>query len=311
MADVTPSANGSLCVDFTKPRQTCFGGHDGCTTEYPTTSRARRDRSLFRRHLDSQRRAALPFLSPRVIEDGKSTTGYSCALLDPHREGSRFRAGVVAAGFPSAESRLRHRRQLVQRRHDVSALRRTVLPARHDLHQRPWDQARLRRGASLAMLVALIRDLEPQCYEAAEVPQTRTALSSAYAVRTEGAGKGSRIDLRDGPDIDGLRLRRIEPRRISRASALSRGAARRPGWPCRLVGLPRPSPIRTPSFNRRSGRLRHRRARRRRNRVRPTKPGRSSLANDKPLHPARPRRPSAEGFQQGGEGQRRNRSGVD
>ena len=39
---LTPAANGNLCVDFTKPRQTCFGGHDCCTTEYPTSSRALR-----------------------------------------------------------------------------------------------------------------------------------------------------------------------------------------------------------------------------------------------------------------------------
>lgn len=44
---LTRSENGSLCVDFSKPRQTCFGGHDGCTTEYPTTSRARRDDPYF------------------------------------------------------------------------------------------------------------------------------------------------------------------------------------------------------------------------------------------------------------------------
>ena len=49
--------------------------------------------------------------------------------------------------------------------------------------------------ASLAMLIALIRDLRPQCYEAADLPQTKTAFVFCVAVRTEGAGKGSRIDL--------------------------------------------------------------------------------------------------------------------
>ncbi|MBY3060396.1 thermonuclease family protein [Rhizobium leguminosarum] len=49
--------------------------------------------------------------------------------------------------------------------------------------------------ASLAMLVALIRDLRPQCYKAAELPLMKTAFVFCVAVRTEGAGKGSRIDL--------------------------------------------------------------------------------------------------------------------
>jgi hypothetical protein len=44
---LTPAANGNLCVDFTKPRQTCFGGDGGCSTEYPTTSRALRTDPYF------------------------------------------------------------------------------------------------------------------------------------------------------------------------------------------------------------------------------------------------------------------------
>lgn len=48
---------------------------------------------------------------------------------------------------------------------------------------------------SLAMLVALIRDLQPQCYDVAEQPQTRTVFVFCVATRVEGAGKGSRIDL--------------------------------------------------------------------------------------------------------------------
>lgn len=44
---VTPAANGSLCVDFSKPRQVCFGGDGGCSTEYPTTSRALRSDPYF------------------------------------------------------------------------------------------------------------------------------------------------------------------------------------------------------------------------------------------------------------------------
>jgi len=49
--------------------------------------------------------------------------------------------------------------------------------------------------ASLAMLVALIRDLRPQCYDAAEQPATRTVFVFCVATRATGAGAGSRIDL--------------------------------------------------------------------------------------------------------------------
>ncbi|GEC15466.1 thermonuclease family protein [Nitrobacter winogradskyi] len=49
--------------------------------------------------------------------------------------------------------------------------------------------------ASLAMLVALTRDLRPQCYDAAEQPETRTIFVFCVSSRTTGAGAGSRIDL--------------------------------------------------------------------------------------------------------------------
>lgn len=49
--------------------------------------------------------------------------------------------------------------------------------------------------ASLAMLVSLIRDLRPQCYQAAWVPQTRTSYVFCFATLTQGAGAGSRVDL--------------------------------------------------------------------------------------------------------------------
>ncbi|MBD3849621.1 hypothetical protein IED13_28350 [Bosea sp. SSUT16] len=44
---LTPTANGNLCVDFSKPRRVCFGGHGDCSTEYPTTSRAMRSDPYF------------------------------------------------------------------------------------------------------------------------------------------------------------------------------------------------------------------------------------------------------------------------
>ena len=48
---------------------------------------------------------------------------------------------------------------------------------------------------SLAMLVALTRDLRPHCYDAMETPQTKTVFVFCVASRTIGAGAGSRIDL--------------------------------------------------------------------------------------------------------------------
>lgn len=49
--------------------------------------------------------------------------------------------------------------------------------------------------ASLAMLVALVRDLRPQCYAVAELPASRTVFVFCIAQPSGGAGAGSRIDL--------------------------------------------------------------------------------------------------------------------
>lgn len=49
--------------------------------------------------------------------------------------------------------------------------------------------------ASLAMLVALTRDLRPQCYAAAEIAASRTVFVFCIAQPSAGAGAGSRIDL--------------------------------------------------------------------------------------------------------------------
>ncbi|MCP4561789.1 MAG: thermonuclease family protein [Bosea sp.] len=49
--------------------------------------------------------------------------------------------------------------------------------------------------ASLAMLVALIRDLQPQCHQAGAQPNSRIVLVFCVATRAAGAGAGSRIDL--------------------------------------------------------------------------------------------------------------------
>lgn len=49
--------------------------------------------------------------------------------------------------------------------------------------------------ASLAMLIALTRDLKPQCYQAAAMPEARTVFVFCIAQPLSGAGAGSRIDL--------------------------------------------------------------------------------------------------------------------
>ncbi|MCP3468569.1 thermonuclease family protein [Bradyrhizobium sp. CCGUVB23] len=49
--------------------------------------------------------------------------------------------------------------------------------------------------ASLAMLIALTRDLRPQCYEAAKTPQARTVFVFCMAQRPNGTGMSARVDL--------------------------------------------------------------------------------------------------------------------
>ena len=49
--------------------------------------------------------------------------------------------------------------------------------------------------ASLAMLVALIRDLQPQCHQAAASTNSRRVLVLCVATRIGGVGAGSRLDL--------------------------------------------------------------------------------------------------------------------
>lgn len=65
--------------------------------------------------------------------------------------------------------------------------------------------------ASLSMLVALIRDLRPQCYSAAIQQQTRTVFVFCVATRVEGAGKGSRIDLGTALITTGFAFASLKP----------------------------------------------------------------------------------------------------
>jgi endonuclease YncB( thermonuclease family) len=65
--------------------------------------------------------------------------------------------------------------------------------------------------ASLAMLVALTRDLRPQCYDAAEQPGTRTVFVFCVATRVTGAGAGSRIDLGTALIATGFAFAALKP----------------------------------------------------------------------------------------------------
>lgn len=65
--------------------------------------------------------------------------------------------------------------------------------------------------ASVAMLVALTRDLRPQCYDAAEQPVTRTVFVFCVASRTTGAGAGSRIDLGTALIATGFAFAALKP----------------------------------------------------------------------------------------------------
>lgn len=65
--------------------------------------------------------------------------------------------------------------------------------------------------ASLAMLVALTRDLQPQCYDAAERPETKTVFVFCVATRLTGAGAGSRIDLGTALIATGFAFAALKP----------------------------------------------------------------------------------------------------
>lgn len=65
--------------------------------------------------------------------------------------------------------------------------------------------------ASLAMLIALIRDLRPQCFDAAEARQARTMFVFCVATRMVGVGKGSRIDLGTALIATGFAFAALKP----------------------------------------------------------------------------------------------------
>lgn len=65
--------------------------------------------------------------------------------------------------------------------------------------------------ASLAMLVALSRDLRPHCHAAARAPTARTVFVFCVAQRTSGAGAGSRIDLGTALVASGFAFAALRP----------------------------------------------------------------------------------------------------
>jgi len=65
--------------------------------------------------------------------------------------------------------------------------------------------------ASLAMLIALTRDLKPQCYDAVALPQSRTVFVFCVAARSEGSGAGSRIDLGTALIATGFAFAALKP----------------------------------------------------------------------------------------------------
>jgi endonuclease YncB( thermonuclease family) len=65
--------------------------------------------------------------------------------------------------------------------------------------------------ASLAMLVALTRDLRPQCYDAAKQPESRIVFVFCVATRVTGAGAGSRIDLGTALIATGFAFAALKP----------------------------------------------------------------------------------------------------
>jgi endonuclease YncB( thermonuclease family) len=65
--------------------------------------------------------------------------------------------------------------------------------------------------ASLAMLVALTRDLQPQCYDAAEQLETKTVFVFCVATRVIGTGAGSRIDLGTALIATGFAFAALKP----------------------------------------------------------------------------------------------------
>lgn len=85
-----------------------------------------------------------------------------------------------------------------------SCLRGTTFTNAHGL-QRDCGEA------SLAMLVALTRDLRPQCYAAAEQPATRTVFVFCVVTRITGAGAGSRIDLGTALIATGFAFAALKP----------------------------------------------------------------------------------------------------
>lgn len=116
--------------------------------------------------------------------------------------------------------------------------------------------------ASLAMLVALTRDLRPQCYDAAEQPETKTVFVFCVATRVAGAGRRIADRSRHGLDRDRIRFRRLEAGRSARPRPVLRRCSLLRSAPRRACGRFLTCPTRTRSscarFTNRRARLRRR-----------------------------------------------------
>jgi endonuclease YncB( thermonuclease family) len=150
--------------------------------------------------------------------------------------------------------------------------------------------------ASLAMLVALTRDLRPQCYDAAERPEARTVFVFCVARRATGAGAGSRIDLGTALIATGFAFAALKPdgQPVHAPYFVAQLVAQRAKaglWA--FPDLPDPNAIILRALH---------------EQVRPPTPAQpptpttsrhnegGTLENHKPVHPAWPGRPGAEGL---------------
>jgi endonuclease YncB( thermonuclease family) len=148
--------------------------------------------SALRKYLDDEARSAFVFLGKKLLRMRGPFTiciallvGSSSALAQPIP--SSWSPIPVNAVFQTGDSWTD--RGITYRLYGVqSCLRGTSFTNAHGLKRDCGE-------ASLAMLIALMRDLQPQCYDAADVPETQTVFVFCVAQPSAGAAAGSRIDL--------------------------------------------------------------------------------------------------------------------
>jgi endonuclease YncB( thermonuclease family) len=206
---MSATRTGDLCADLSMPQQVCTGSNGGCPTPYPTTAREpRRDPY----HVDTSTASGTqrPYFLCRATSMGRARVLAALVAL-----GVPLHASIAGPAplrwFPVPPSALYltgdswSDRGITYRLYGVqSCLRGTTFTNAHGL-QRDCGEA------SLAMLVALIRDLRPQCYDAAERSEPRTIFVFCVASRMTGAGTGSRIDLGTALIATGFAFASLKP----------------------------------------------------------------------------------------------------